>query len=123
MNRKDIEKVQGAILSCFEANYFLNECKHTNVFKNKAKLNLKRTLEDLLEIENRYFNEIEKIDEDNLADKLVSNKLEFFNFLLTKFDYSKFVKMQEISVAFELDEKRLTSISDKILLQKKYFPI
>ena len=37
--------------------------------------------------------------------------------MLTKFDYSKYTKMLEVAVAFELNEKRLTSISDKILLE------
>ena len=117
MTNKQIEKVQGAILSCFESLHFLQECKHLGVFRNKTKLNLKRTFNDLLEIETKYFNEIDKIDDNNLADKLVANKLEFIDYMLTKFDYSKYTKMLEVAVAFELNEKRLTSISDKILLE------
>lgn len=117
MTDNQIEKIQGAILSCFESLHFLDECKYLGVFRNKTKLNLKRTLNDLLEIENKYFNEIDKIDEDNLSDKLVSNKLTFLNFLLNKYNHKKYAKMQEISVAFDLNEKRLTSISDKILFK------
>jgi len=75
------------------------------------------TIDDLLQIENNYFNKIEAVDKDNLGDKLVANKLEFIEFLLNKFTFNDFSKMQEVAVAYALDKEAITKVSDEILLK------
>ena len=46
---------------------------------------------------------------------MICNNLNFIDEFL-KFDFSDFTKLQEVFVAYTLDKKRLTSISDKILI-------
>jgi len=72
----------------------------------------------LIKIEEDYFNETENVDDKDLSDKLVSNKLTFIDEFL-KFDFADFTKLQEVFVAFTKDRKRLVSISDKILIESK----
>ena len=117
MNRKIIEKISGAILTSYINLFYLEEVSKTNVFKHRSKLNLKRVLDDLKEIEYKYFNEIEKVDENELNDKLTANQITFINWLLNEFDFNEFTKFQEIAYAYKLDHKRVTGITDKILLE------
>jgi len=117
MNKRQIEQVSGAIITSFVNLHFLEEAKQTGLFRQRTKNNLKRTIDDLLQIENNYFNEIEAVDKDNLGDKLVANKLEFIEFLLNKFTFNDFSKMQEISMAYALDKEAITKVSDEILLK------
>lgn len=116
-SEKQLEQISGAIITSFEAQHFLEECKRLKVFKHTAKKNVNRTLNDLKFIEDNYFNVIEESDENGLSDKLVANKLEFIKWLLEKFNFNDYCKIQEVCVAFTLDRKRLTSISDKIHLE------
>ena len=73
-------------------------------------------MSDLLDIENNYFAKVEEVDEKDLGDKLVANKLEFIQWLLNKFDYNDFSKLQEVCAAYSLNPKELTKILDKILI-------
>lgn len=117
ITKKDILNISGGVLSCFEASHYLQECKHLKVFRHSAKNNVKRTFEDLKKIEIDLYDEIEKVDKKDLQAKKTDNNLAFFNWLLTTFDYSEVQKLKEVCVAFSLDEKRLTSISDRIHIQ------
>lgn len=117
INDKQIEKITGTIITSFVNLHFLEEVKASRLVKQKVKYNLKRTLNDLLEIENQYFDKIDNIDENNLSDKLVANKLEFVKWLLNKFDFNDFTKLQEVCIAYSLDPKKLTETSDSILEQ------
>lgn len=116
MTDKQIVKVTGAIITSFINLHFLEESKNTGVFKQKAKFNLKRTLNDLLEIENKYFDSIDEVDSNGLGDKLVANKMEFVKWLLNKYDFNEFSKLQEVCLAYDLEPKKVTDITDKILL-------
>ena len=82
-----------------------------------VKNNVKRTINDLINIENEYYSKIEDIDDKDLGDKLVANKLEFVNWLLQKFSFNDFSKIQEICVAYSLDKQKLSDVSDSILLE------
>lgn len=115
MNHKDLEKVTGAILTSFVNLHFLQEVKARGIFKQKAKMNLKRTMDDLIEIEARYFDKIAEVDDEGLGDKLVSNKIEFIDWLLKRFPYHEFTKIQEICVAYSIDGNRMSDLSDEIL--------
>lgn len=114
---KTITKVSGAILTSYINLFYLEEVSKTNLFKHKAKRNLSRTLEDLKEIEYKYFNEIEKVDTNDLNDKLTANQITFIDWMLNEFDFNEFTKFQEIAYAYKLDHKRVTGITDKILLE------
>lgn len=117
LSDKTIEKIQGAIISSYETLFYLEEVKKVapHTFKHRAKLNLKRTLEDLQEIERTYFDEVDKIDDNDMSNKIVSNKLTYTDWLLNKFSFNDYLKFQQISYAFEIDPARITGISDKIL--------
>jgi len=115
MNKKQIVKVSGAIITSFINLHYLEEVKQLKVMKQSAKNNLNRTIKDLIHIENTYFNEVEKIDDKNMSDKLVSNNITFVNWLLNEFDFDDFTKFQEVAYSFKLDKYRICSISDKIL--------
>ena len=118
LSKKAVQFVSGGIISSYITTHYLEESKHLGVFKQSAKMNVNRTLKDLIKIELDYFNETENIDDKDLSDKLVSNKLTFIDEFL-KFDFADFTKLQEVFVAFTKDRKRLVSISDRILIEDK----
>lgn len=118
LSKKAVQFVSGGIISSYITTHYLEESKHLGVFKQSAKMNVNRTLKDLIKIELDYFNETENVDDKDLSDKLVSNKLTFIDEFL-KFDFADFTKLQEVFVAFTKDRKRLVSISDKILIESK----
>lgn len=117
LTKKEIEQVGGAIITSFVNLHFLEEAKSAGIFKQSVKNNVKRTIKDLINIENEYYSKIEDIDDKDLGDKLVANKLEFVNWLLQKFSFNDFSKIQEICVAYSLDKQKLSDISDSILLE------
>ena len=114
---KEIEKVSGAIASSFETLHYLEECKKLGIFHREAKQNVNRTLKDLIYIEKTFYDQVVKIDEDDLSDKLMANKLGFLDWLLNKFSLNDRKKLEEVCVAFSIDNKRLCGISDKIHLE------
>ena len=118
LSQKAIQFVSGGIISSYITTHYLEESKHLGVFKQSAKMNVNRTLKDLIKIEEDYFNETENVDDKDFSDKLVSNKLTFIDEFL-KFDFADFTKLQEVFVAFTKDRKRLVSISDRILIEDK----
>ena len=118
LSKKAVQFVSGGIISSYITTHYLEQSKHLGVFKHSTKLNVQRTLNDLIKIEQDYFNETENVDDKDLSDKLVSNKLTFIDEFL-KFDFADFTKLQEVFVAFTKDRKRLVSISDKILIADK----
>ena len=85
------------------------------MFKQKTKNNLRRTISDLKDIELNYYNKVELVDKSDLADKLITNKMVFIEWLLNKFDFNDFCKIQEICLAYELDKEAITESSDKVL--------
>tara|TARA_R110000823_G_scaffold309869_1_gene434407 strand:- start:7247 stop:7627 length:381 start_codon:yes stop_codon:yes gene_type:complete len=117
LTKKEIEQVGGAIITSFVNLHFLEESQSAGIFKQSVKNNVKRTINDLINIENEYYSKIEDIDDKDLGDKLVANKLEFVNWLLQKFSFNDFSKIQEICVAYSLDKQKLSDVSDSILLE------
>jgi len=116
LTKNQLIKVSGAILSSYVNNYYLEETKHCGVFRQSTKKNVSRTLEDLLKIELEYFDNVYDIDDKEVGGALVQTNLKFIDEFL-KFDFNEFSKLQEVFVAFTKDPKRLTSISDKILIK------
>ena len=114
---KQIEQITGAILTSFINLHFLEEAAQSGLFRQRVKNNLKRTLDDLIHLEATYFNEIEKADENELCDKLVANTLEFISFLLKKFKFNDFSKMQEVAIAYAMDTETVTKVTDEILIK------
>jgi hypothetical protein len=112
---KQLEKISGAIITSFVNLHFLEEADSIGLFRQRVKNNVRRTMADLIDIENNYFAKVEEVDEKDLGDKLVANKLEFVQWLLNKFDFNDFSKLQEVCVAYSLDPKELSDTSDKIL--------
>ena len=118
LSKKAVQFVSWGIISSYITTHYLEQSKHLGVFKHSTKLNVQRTLNDLIKIEQDYFNETENVDDKDLSDRLVANKLTFIDEFL-KFDFADFTKLQEVFVAFTKDRKRLVSISDKILIADK----
>jgi|TARA_R110000787_G_scaffold233878_1_gene340717 hypothetical protein len=116
LTEKQLEQISGAIITSFVNLHFLEEVKTLGVFKQRVKNNVKRTLTDLIDIENNYFEKIEKVDDEELGDKLVANKLEFIKWLLNKFNFNDYSKLQEVCIAYSLKPKELTDLSDIILI-------
>lgn len=116
-NEKAIQLVSGGILSAYVTTHYLEESKRLGVFKQSAKMNLKRTLVDLIKIEEDFYNEAEKSDDTDISGKMVANNLNFIDEFL-KFDFTDFTKLQEVFVAFTIDRDRLIGISDKILTKE-----
>lgn len=116
-NEKQLEQITGAILTSFINLHFLEEAMQSGLFRQRVRKNVKRTIDDLLLLEQTYFSEIEKVDENDLGDKLVANNLEFLSFLLKMFRFNDFSKMQEIAVAYSLDKEAITKVSDEVLIK------
>lgn len=119
LTEKQVEKISGAIITSFVNLHFLEEVASIGIFRQRVKKNVKRTMEDLLDIENNYFNEVEKLegDENNMADILVANKLQFIKWILNEFDFNDFTKIQEVCIAFSKDKVKLCKTSDEILIK------
>ena len=116
-NEKQLEQITGAILTSFINLHFLEEAMQSGLFRQRVRKNVKRTIDDLLLLERTYFSEIEKVDENDLGDKLVANNLEFLTFLLKMFRFNDFSKMQEVAVAYSLDKEAITKVSDEVLIK------
>lgn len=112
---KQLEQISGAIITCFVNLHFLQEADSSGLFRQRVKNNVRKTMADLIDIENNYFAKIEEVDEKELGDKLVANKLEFVEWLLNKFDFNDFTKLQEVCIAYSLNKEELTETSDIIL--------
>jgi len=117
VTNKQLEKISGAILTSFINLHYLEEAKNTGLFQRRIKQNVNRTIEDLIYIENEYYNKVESVDDIGLSDKLIANKIEFLKWLLNDFDFNDFCKIQEICKAFDFDREALTKTSDAILLK------
>ena len=115
MTDKDLQKISGAILTSFINLHFLEDADKIGLFKQKVRNNVRRTISDLKEIEVNYYNKVEVVDESDLADKLTTNKMVFLEWLLNKFDFNDFSKIQEICLAYELDKEAITKVSEEIL--------
>tara|TARA_B110000090_G_C13259455_1_gene399764 strand:- start:393 stop:767 length:375 start_codon:yes stop_codon:yes gene_type:complete len=116
LTKKQLIKVSGAILSSYINNHYLEETKHLGVFRQTTKKNVSRTLEDLLKIELEFFDKVYDLDGDKVGSTIIQNNLVFIDEFL-KFDFNEFSKLQELFVAYTKDPKRITSISDKILIK------
>ena len=116
LTKKEIEKVSGAILSSYINNHYLEETKHLGVFRQSAKKNVTRTLNDLTAIELEWFDKVYNIDTKDLGGTMVDNTLAFIDKML-KFGFNDFTELQEVVVSYSLDKKRLKSISDKIHIE------
>ncbi len=112
---KQLEQISGAIITCFVNLHFLQEADSSGLFRQRVKNNVRKTMADLIDIENNYFAKIEEVDEKDLGDKLVANKLEFIEWLLNKFDFNDFSKLQEVCIAYSSNKEELTETSDRIL--------
>ena len=117
LTEKQLEKISGAILTSFVNLHFLEEISTIGIFKHRVKNNVKRTMNDLLDIENNFFNKIEELEDNNIADRVVANKLEFVGWLLNEFDFNDFTKIQEVCIAYSKDKVKLSAVSDDILLE------
>ena len=117
LTNKELEQIGGAIITTIVNLHFLEEAQTGGLFKQRVKNNVKRTLNDLINIEDEYFSKVEDIDDNELGDKLVANKLEFVRWLLQKFTFNDFSKIQEVCVAYSLDKEKLSEVSDAILLE------
>jgi len=117
MTNKQIEQVSGAIITSFVNLHFLEEAKASGLFRHRTKNNVKKTIDDLIEIETSYYQKVEEMDEKDLGDKLVANKLEFVKWLLNEFDFNDFTKIQEVCIAYTKDKEQLVAASDKINLE------
>jgi hypothetical protein len=116
-NEAQLEQITGAIITSFINLHFLEEAAQSGLFRQRVRKNIKRTLDDLIHLEATYFNEIEKVDEAELGDKLVANSLEFITFLLKMFRFNDFSKMQEVAVAYSMDKEAVTKVTDEILIK------
>ena len=112
---KQLEQISGAIITSFINLHFLEESIQSGLFRQRVRNNVKRTIQDLIQIENNYFGEIERVDEAGLGDKLIANNLEFVGMLLKMFDFNDFSKMQEVAVAYSMDREAIINVSDEIL--------
>tara|TARA_R100001244_G_scaffold120472_1_gene90076 strand:- start:519 stop:899 length:381 start_codon:yes stop_codon:yes gene_type:complete len=117
LNKKQIENVSGGILTAFELLHYLEECIKLNIFKPAALKRIKETIKHLIFIEENFYNQVEEMDEENISDKLMSNKLDYVKWMLNNYTHSQYAKLQEVNVAFSLDARRLCGISDKIHLE------
>ena len=116
MNKKQLEQITGVIITSFVNLHFLEEASKTGLFRQRLKNNVRRTITDLLEVESKYFNKIDEVDDKQMGDKLIANNIEFVKWILNKFDYNDFTKIQEVCIAYSLDKEQIVKASDKVLL-------
>jgi len=123
LNKEQVDNVSGGILTGFEFLHYLEECVRLGVFEPAALKRVKATIKHLQFIEEHFYNQVEEMDEENISDKLMSNKLDYVKWMLDEFPHSQYAKLQEVNVAFSLDARRLCGISDKIHLENNAIKI
>ena len=79
LSKKAVQFVSGGIISSYITTHYLEQSKHLGVFKHSTKLNVQRTLNDLIKIEQDYFNETENVDE-----AIEDNEIDVFPIPLTE---------------------------------------
>jgi hypothetical protein len=115
LTKKELITVSGGILSSYINNHYLEQAKHLGVFKQTAKRNVSRTLDDLVKIEIDWFDKVYNVDTKDIGGTLIDNSMSFISKML-KFDFNDFCELQEVIVAYSLNKKRIKNISDKILI-------
>lgn len=119
MDRSTVHKVTGAILTSYVASHYLEEIKHTNIYRHKLKSLLNNVCKELERFEKDFFDEVDKIDDEDWTDKLSANLIQFLDAMVKDQAFPDFCKLQEIIVAYTMDPKSISGISDKILKKKQ----
>jgi hypothetical protein len=116
MTTKQLDTIQGAILSSFVAQHYISEVLKLKLpfVKHQLKKSLKDAYKGLEVIEHQYFDSIDDIDESELNHKLTSNTMDFLE-MLTKDSYSDFIQFQQMYQAFKIDKEKMEKISHEIL--------
>jgi hypothetical protein len=115
LTEKQVQNLSGAILTGFEHSHYLEEAVKDGFFEPAALKQVQKTLKHLIFLEKHYYNEVEAMDEKNIAEKVFSNKLYFIDWMINNFNNGMYNKLQEVCVSFSLDPHRIGRISDKIL--------
>lgn len=121
MNKKQLDKIQGCILSCYIASFYVNEVLAYKLpeVRHKLRKSLNDSVKEMQVIERKYF---DSIDEDEHGEKmnmmLTDNAIAFFD-LLMKFDYSDYIQLQQVISAWEKKPKQIEGLSKKILKDEK----
>lgn len=114
MNESVLQKVSGAIISCFIASQYLESLKDTSIFKHSLKNKINKCLSELEEIESNYFDKLDLLDE-KTTHQITSNSIEFIEWLLNDFNYHDVQKIKELCFAYSIDSKRVNGITRAIL--------
>lgn len=114
LNKKDLQQATGAILTSFVAMHYLEEVKHLPIFKQSLKRSVNNTIKELQKVEKDYFDKVDAIDDNEIADKLSSNLMSFIAMILKDNIFIDFATLQEILMAYNLEPKAIKGISDKI---------
>lgn len=115
MHTNTLHKVTGAILMNYIANHYNEEIKHTSLYKQNLKNKINAATKELTKVEKKLFDKVYDIDDTELSDKLSANLITFLDVMIKDRNFPEFSKLQEIVVAYTLDPKAITGISDKIL--------
>lgn len=111
---KTVHQATGAILCCQMASFYLEEVKHTSIFKHSLKRSINNTIKELKKVEFDYYDKIDNIDNNEMADKLSDNLINFINTIMKDKLFIDFCTLQEILIAYYLEPKAIKGISDKI---------
>lgn len=117
MNQDTLYKITGAILVNYIANHYNEEIKHTPVYKQRLKQSINTTIKELTKAEVEYFDKVSEIDDQDWSDKLSANLMKFIDVMIRDQNFPDFCKLQEIVVAYTINPKSISGISDKILKQ------
>lgn len=118
MSKETLHKITGAILTSYLASHYLEEIKHTEVYRQKLKSLLNSTTKELESFEKIFFDKVSEIDEEDWSDKLSANLITFLDAMIKNQAFPDFCKLQEIIVAYTLDPDKISNVSDTILLNK-----
>lgn len=110
-----LHKITGAILMNYLANFYNEQIKHTPIYKQRLKNMINNTIKELTKAESEVYEKVYEIDENELGHKLSSNLIDFLNEMIKDNNFIEFCKLQEIVMAYNLDPKRISGISDQIL--------
>lgn len=120
LNSKQIDAIQGTIISSFIANHYINEVLSFKMpmVKHGLKKSLNDSVKQLDVIESNYFDKIEEAGGEDLHDKITANTMDFLKLLLS-LEYSDFVQFQQILQAYKIDRERIELVTQDILTRNK----
>ena len=113
-NKQIYKKISAALISCGETLHHLEDLKHIPLFKGAFKNLLNRVFKHLLKIESDIIDKLDKEDDYDLRDKMMSNSLLWVEDLAKGSGVDKVNDLKQAHLAYLADKEKFMRVVNKI---------